>query len=235
MVKSRDKKLDNLLEEIEVDKIGIVRLEDWKDTPLWSKVQRLLPGAKSAIVLAMEVFPEVVKHLTSKAQIGELALRDLHNRNTEMVKSHLDWEAYKTVKRLHRLGYKGIPLPADGAPYDSRFIEGVLSYKHAAQLAGLGAIGWHSMLLTPEYGARVHLACVVTNAPLPPSTPMEEYYPCPECGGACIKICPVSAIKKPESKESYNIDKYACSTYLDAAGGCSECLRVCPTGREQTS
>jgi len=231
MEKQAIEKLNSILAGIEVDKVGIVRLEDWKDTLPWNRAQDLLPGAKSIIVLAMEVFPEVTRHLTSKAQIGQMALRELYIRNVEMISGYLDSQAYKMVKTLHRLGFKGLSLTARGAPLDQRFLEGVISYKHTAQAAGLGIIGWHSLLITPEYGPRVRLSGIVTDIPLEPSNIVEMESPCPECGGACIKICPVGAITKPQKNEQYNIDKYACSTYLGASQGCGECLKVCPAGR----
>ena len=228
-------KVDKLLKETEVDKVGVVKLEDVKGTPIHEKARSLLPEARSIVVLALEVFPEVVKYLISERKVGEMTLRDLFNRNTELVSGRLDWEAYKIVKSLHGAGYKGIPLPAGGTPFDGRLIESILSYKHAAELAGLGVFGWNSLLLTPEYGARVRLGCIITDAPLPHSIPAEEYYPCPVCGGACIKICPVSAITQPKDNENYNLDKYVCSTYYNSAGGCAECLRVCPAGKLKTT
>ena len=234
MANSRNK-LSKLLEGVEVDKVGVVKLEDVKDTPIYEKARSLLPEAKSIVVLALEVFPEVVKYLVSERKVGEMTLRDLFNRNAELVSGRLDWEAYKIVKSLHGADYKGIPLPASNTPFDGRLIESILSYKHTAKLAGLGVLGWNSLLLTPEYGARVRLGCIITDAPLLHSIPTEEYYPCPECGGACIKICPVSAIKQPKDSETYNLDKYVCNTYYNSAGGCAECLRVCPAGKLKTT
>ena len=231
MAREQITSLDNLFDNIEVDENGVVRLEDWKDTIMWDKGRKLLPEAKSAIVLVMEVFPEVVKHLTSKAQVGEMALRDLFNRNVEVIRGHLDWQAYKVVKKLHNLGFKGVPLPCGGAPFEARFLESAFSYKHAAQAAGLGILGWHSMLITPEFGSRVRLACIITDAYLSPSASAVNEMPCPKCGGACIKICPASAIAKPEGNETSRVNKYACFTYLNASGGCAECLKVCPTGK----
>jgi len=223
--------LNNLFEGVEVDKIGVVALGDWKDTPLWDKAQHLLPRAMSIIVMAMEVFPEVVRHLTSKAQIGELTLRDLYDRNVEVINGLLDWQAYEIVKRLHNLGLKGLILPAGGAPSDERFLEGAISYKHVAQAAGLGVLGWNSLLITPEYGSRIRLACIITDALLESSASAGIDIPCVKCGGACIKICPAGAIKIPPESEQYAIDKYACSTYYTASGSCAECLKVCPAGK----
>jgi len=133
MAKRKNGELNSLLAEVEVDKIGVARLDDWQGTPLGDKARGLLPGAISVVVLALEVFPEIIDHLTSKAQIGAMALRDLYLCNSEMINGLLNWEAYKIVKGLHDRGFKGLVLPASGEPYDGRFLEGALSYKHLAK------------------------------------------------------------------------------------------------------
>jgi epoxyqueuosine reductase QueG len=230
MVMNKDE-IKEILDVEDIDIIGIVSLDNLKNDPIYKTSSELLPGAKSIIVLAMEVLPEVLKHATPERTVGDMVMNDFLDRNTELVSGLLDWEIYKMVKRLHRKGYKGLPLTASQNPYDLRYLSPALPYKTVAELAGLGTIGWHSMLLTPEFGARVRLACVITGAPLPATAPGEKYNPCPECGGACIKVCPVKAIKQPEGEEHADIDKFACNNYLVTAGGCSQCLKVCPAGK----
>lgn len=231
MVMNKDE-IEEILEAEDIDIIGIVSLDNLKDNPIYKISSELLPGAKSIIVLALEVLPEALRHATPERTVGDMVMNDFYKRNTELVSGRLDWEIYKMVKRLHSKGYKGLPLTASGAPFDLRYLSPALPYKRVAELAGLGTTGWHSMLLTPEFGARVRLACVITDAPLPATTPVEKYNPCPECGGACIKVCPVEAIKEPESNNGEAIvDKFACSNYINAAGGCSQCLKVCPAGK----
>ncbi len=144
--KKQDAALDGLLDALEVDCVGVARLDEWKETPLWDGAARLLPGAKSAIILAQEVFPEVVRHLSPQVLVGEVALRDLYDRDSEVIVGHLNWEAYKTVKRLHAAGYRGLPLPS-GGPYDDRFLTSFVSYKHVAQAAGVGRLGWTRILI----------------------------------------------------------------------------------------
>jgi|TARA_B100001971_G_scaffold181138_1_gene177721 epoxyqueuosine reductase QueG len=224
--------LDNLSMDLTADKIGIVNLNDGEDTSLWNQAQKLLPGAKSVIVLAMELFSEAVNQATSKAVIGDLALRDLYRSNTDMVNGYLNWNGYKMVKSLHAQGFKGLLLPADAGPYDSRLLEGALSYRHAAETAGLGIIGWHGLLITPEYGPRVRLACILTDTIFASSTPLNIENPCFKCGGNCIKICPVKAISKPQVEEAYHLDKYFCCSYYTASGMCAECLKACPVGQD---
>ena len=220
--------LQDIIDDINVDKVGIVDLDTNKETGIYRTAIELLPSAKSVIVLANELFSEVVQYLTSGRKMGELVMRDLFTRNAEIVNGHLDWEAYKLVKRLHKLGYRGIPLTAGDSPFDSRFLEGMLSYKEAAVIAGMGVIGWNTMLLTSEFGARVRLSCVVTNAPLENTASSMDYVTCIDCKGACVKVCPVHAIQVPRDGEICNINKYLCNTFLVSSGGCSECLRICP-------
>ena len=223
--------LRDIIDDINVDKVGIVNLGKHKDTEVYKTAVELLTDAKSVIVLANELFAEVVQYLTSGRKMGELVLRDLFSRNADIVNGHLDWETYKLVKELHTMGYKGIPLTAGDAPFDSRFLEGMLSYKEGAVIAGMGVIGWNTMLLTPEFGARVRLSCVVTDASLKNTISSNDYIPCSDCKGACVKVCPVKALKQPGEDEICNIDKYVCNTYLASSGGCSECLRVCPADK----
>lgn len=231
MTKKNTADIDNLLKGVKTDRVGVVNLDDCKDTPLRDDARKLLPGAKSIVVLAMEIFTETVSQATSKAFVGDIALRDLYLANSNVIDGLLDWEGYKLVKELHAKGYKGLLLPAGGAPCDARFLEGPLSYKHIARAAGMGIFGWNGLLLTPDYGARVRLVSILTDAPFAGSAPLIMESPCIKCGGACIRICPARAIAKPQDGEDYHTDKYACSSYYTASGMCAECLRVCPAGR----
>ena len=229
--------LENIIDSIEVDKVGVVRLEDWKDkdTPLWEYSQKYMPGAKSVIVLLQEVFIEVVSLLTSKRQVGEIAMRDLYKRSLNIVNGRIDWEAYKTIKKLHILGYKGLAFTAGDYPVDTRSIESPFSYKYTAVAAGLGILGWHGMLLTPEYGSRLRLSCLITDATLQPTPFSEQESPCIECGGACVKICPAKAISIPKEGEEFNNNKYTCFAYCSASEGCGECMKVCPVGKSSVT
>jgi epoxyqueuosine reductase QueG len=232
-VDSRDKQQKGLPEEIiakmDVDEMGTISLDKMDEPLLKKKIKTVLPSAKSIIVLLQEVFPETVRHITSKASLGDIALRDLFDSNCDIASGHLNWEAYDLVRQLHKIGYKGLVLPAKGGPYGGKYLEGAVSYKKLAEIAGLGIAGWNSLLLTLKYGPKVRLACVITDALFETSTATEDYLsPCEKCGGACIKICPIKAINKPAAGVNYQIDKYACNTYLAASGACSECMKVCP-------
>lgn len=114
---------------------------------------------------------------------------------------------------------------------DARFLEAVFSYKHAGQAAGLGKIGWNALLITPDLGPRVRLSCCLTEATLEPkNASMNMNLECYSCG-LCLKSCPAKALTEPQDDEQYAINKFACSSFRSASGGCAECMRVCPVGR----
>ena len=73
--------------------------------------------------------------------------------------------------------------------------QGSLLLRQAAAASGLGTLGLNEMILTPEYGPRVFLAGVLTDAAVDCGQPLEEDL-CPgldECG-RCAEVCPVAAI-----------------------------------------
>ncbi len=232
-MESREKQSKVLPEEIlaklDVDGVGTISLDEMDDSLIKEKIKTLLPSAKSVIVLLQEIFPETVRHITSEASLGDMALRDFFGSNSEIACGHLNWEAYDLVRRLHKIGNKGLVLPATGGPYGGKYLEGPVSYKKLAEMSGLGIVGWNGLLLTPQYGPKVRLAGVVTNALVETSSAKEDFLsPCTECGGVCVKICPIKAISEPAAGSNCQIDKYACNTYLSASGACSECLKACP-------
>ncbi|RLF20591.1 MAG: hypothetical protein DRZ82_01610 [Thermoprotei archaeon] len=107
-------------------------------------------------------------------------------------------------------------------------------------LAGLGEIGRMGLLVTPEYGARVRLAKVFTDAPLVVDNPISFglWEKCMDCC-ICADACPVGAIPYgPPSWESkagqvgvykWHIDPKRCYSYWVKIGrSCAKCVYACP-------
>ena len=62
---------------------------------------------------------------------------------------------------------------------------------------GLGHIGWHNLLITPEFGSRQKLITIISNAPLRQDPICEENLCDPvKCGFQCARACPTEAIPK---------------------------------------
>ena len=228
-IKTRNSLLKELNLELDADMVGVAVLDDWKGTRLEETALRLLPQAKSVVVLAMEIYPEVLDLASPERITGAASTNDLLDRHGEYLSGRLTKAAYDIAKALHKSGQKALPLPAAGCPLDARFMEAIFSYKHAGEVAGMGKIGWHSLLITPDFGPRARLACCLTETELEP-TKAAFNTECASCG-ICLEICPAKALSKPKTGEPYAINKYACSSFRSAAGGCSECMKLCPRGR----
>ena len=112
--------------------------------------------------------------------------------------------------------------------------------------AGLGWLGKHSNVITPEYGSWVFIGELLLNVELEPDAePMEDH--CGTCT-LCIEACPTQAITEP-----YVVDSNKCISYATIelrtpelpeaiephlSGwlyGCDICQDVCPWNRFETA
>ncbi|WKY48903.1 4Fe-4S double cluster binding domain-containing protein [Eubacteriaceae bacterium ES3] len=169
--------------------------------------------------------------------------------------THTYFSHYRAVNRLidhitlrlglylESQGFPSMPIPAsqsingdDHSPYSSAF-----SHKTGAVLSGLGWIGKSALLIHRQYGPRVRLGTILTNAPVLPGTPIKKSQ-CTSCS-ACVKVCPALAIEGKNWRmgmirnELY--DAHACSVYMKEAfkhigrgAVCGLCMAVCPIGKK---
>ncbi|MFQ5850591.1 MAG: hypothetical protein ACE5JU_08380 [Candidatus Binatia bacterium] len=96
--------------------------------------------------------------------------------------------------------------------------------KAGAVAAGLGTLGLNLMLLTREFGPRVYLGGVLTDAEVEPGKPLTRdlCLGLEECG-RCAVICPAKAIplRAPRSAhitEYRDLDKRACASGAERIG-----------------
>ena len=109
----------------------------------------------------------------------------------------MDAIALNLCIELEKLGIVSVPVPANESIWDdsTNRWRSIISQKHAAQAAGLGTIGRHSLLITPKYGSMVWLGCVLCDAEIDPDEMMEDI--CDDCN-KCMQACPVNALEKEE-------------------------------------
>jgi epoxyqueuosine reductase len=214
------------LSGLNVDIKGVARLKDLKGTGLEKAALKLLPSTRSIVVMGMGIYPEFLDLTSPGREAGSANLNQLFTRHIEYLRGRMNRAAYDIAQASHQAGLKALPLPGYGPAVDGRSLEAVISYKHAAEAAGLGQIGMSSLLVTAEYGPRVSLTICLTEASLK-STARDTFGTCRYCN-ICVFNCPARALARPQKDEPYAINKFACRTYLEATGGCSECMRVCP-------
>jgi len=132
---------------------------------------------------------------------------------------------------IRGLGYNAIPCMNDTA----------LSIPLAIS-AGLGQLGRHGMLITPDYGPCLRLAKVLTDMPLNTDKPVDfgvtEF--CNQCL-VCAKACPANAItfgdrtmkgynenNNPGVKKWYIQAEKCLKFWIDNGSPCAVCVAVCP-------
>lgn len=138
----------------------------------------------------------------------------------------LDQTGLKITSFIQRHGYRALPIPASVIT-DWRELRGDLSHKLIAYYAGIGWIGKSSLIVHPQFGAKIRLGTVLTDLLLKVDRPMDGW--CGDCRG-CIDACPCGAIKE----DGY--DKMRCLEQLRVfakSGGfgtqyiCGICVKVC--------
>jgi len=154
-----------------------------------------VPGAKSVIVLGMHFPKELVENagLETSQQMGCYnfhqfqAVYELRHAALAMA-NDLNARGHKTAIAENLLGIGSYTDSPRGLLPDFR--SGALE----AAAAGLGTIGRHGGLLTPEFGSHQRFICIVTDAELPANnTPPQKAAQCDNCT-ECAKLCPMQAL-----------------------------------------
>lgn len=114
----------------------------------------------------------------------------IYGYHYRVVNAALDNVACRVASFLESRGYATLAVPASQVVDWDRVL-GSVSHPRLAQLAGLGFVGRHNMLVTPRFGAGVRLVSVFTDAPLEADEPAAG-----DCGDcyACRSACPAGAI-----------------------------------------
>lgn len=221
-----NQEVQDALPKLEVDMVGVARIADLKNKQKQDAILSLLPTANSMVVVGVEIWPEFLDLTSPEMTAGGINLNDIFQQHNNYLLGKLSKAVYDVAKASRKAGLKALPLTGQGPAVDRRTLHAVISYKHAAEAAGLGRIGMSSLLITDKCGPRVRLAICLTEAGLEP-TPVLENHVCRYCN-VCVLKCPAKALESPKAGEAYTINKFACREYVEAAGGCSECMRVCP-------
>jgi len=188
--------------------------------------QKVLPGAQSIIVLALNYFQGNPQAGDTPAAAGRIARYAWGDDYHDLIANKLN----KIDEFLRAFGGQQ-KCYVDTGP--------VLERDHAAQ-AGIGWHGKSTMLIDERLGTWFFLAEVLTTLELPADEPVPD-----RCGTCerCIKACPTGAITAP-----HRLDARRCISYLtielkgsipldlrpligNRIFGCDDCLDACPWNR----
>ena len=188
--------------------------------------QKLLAGAKSIVVLALNYFQGEKVRRSEATATGRIARYAWGNDYHDVITAKLN----KIDNFLRQFGGEQ-RCYVDTGP--------VLERDHAAQ-AGIGWHGKSTMLIDPRLGTWFFLGEILTTLELPPDAPQAD-----RCGTCerCITACPTGAITAP-----HRLDARRCISYLtielkgsiplelrsligNRIFGCDDCLNACPWNR----
>jgi epoxyqueuosine reductase len=230
-----------------VSAIGFASVDRFVDAPEKHHPNNACKAAQTVIVFGITVPQGMLRS-------PDYNLYFLH-RTYHTVYAYLDELGLDLCNFIEAQGsYLAVPIPSF-APLVYHGLEpwGIISLKHAAVQAGLGAFGRSGLLYHPEYGSLLRLGAVVTSMKLP-ADPLIESDPCPHKCNSCHEACPCGAF---DADGRFN--KLTCLGYIakhaiypialkdelglknierviNTAGynywlECDECLRVCPINR----
>jgi epoxyqueuosine reductase len=198
--------------------------------------QRVLPGARSIIVVALNYFQG---HANRRSPALATLRRGQQTAATGKIARYAWGDDYHDVivAKVNKID----KFLSDCGGQQKCYVDTgpILERDHAAQ-AGIGWHGKSTMLIDQRLGTWFFLAEVLTTLDLPPDEPVRD-----RCGTCerCITACPTGAITAP-----HRLDARRCISYLtielkgaiplelrpligDRIFGCDDCLDACPWNR----
>jgi epoxyqueuosine reductase QueG len=200
---------------------GIANIDRFKNAPKGFNPCDIFPAAKSVIVFGKRFLKGVYDATTN------VPYTFVRNKLVE----RLDDISINLSYLIEENGYKAVPIPS-ADPYEywdsnMKHGRGIISLKHAGELAGIGSIGKNTLLINETYGNQLWLGGVLTDALLEQDTFAKKL--CLDNCRICIDACPQSALNEI-TIEQINCRKI--STFSTDGGGwilsCNICRKVCP-------
>jgi epoxyqueuosine reductase len=160
---------------------------------------------------------------------------DFEHNSIRLGHLYRDWTTLRLITFLRGKGYDAMEVPREHV--DEKNMIARMSFKLAAYEAGVGVFGRPSIILTPEFGPRVNLGVVLTDAVLKPDEPMKDFNPCEGCDH-CMRTCPIEAIGDRMPPPT-GFDREKCVSFVDWVKRktsekvklCGRCFNRCPAGK----
>jgi epoxyqueuosine reductase len=191
-----DKETRNTALKWGADLVGVCRADSLFGVPFnEGNIKTMMSDAKTMLVAAVRMFQAPIECAERNVRPAQYETYCLYGT--------LDRIAFEVSRILDDSGYKAISIPAFlpvEMSVEKRGLIGDVSLRHAAEEAGLGRIGLNRLLLTKEFGPRVRITGVLTDAPLRPNRKLDDEI-CTQCGD-CIRACPAQAISEEGKVET---------------------------------
>lgn len=219
MTKIDSREVKALMYALGAELCGIAGVDRFGDAPQGYHPNDVMPSCRSVVSFACRL-PVGTLRCVSHAP---------YTRARNSITPHMDSIALRFCMEMEKRGVACAPVPTNESEWDERMgrWRSVVSQKHAAQAAGLGAIGRHSLLITPQLGSMVWLGMVLCEAELEPDPLLPSL--CTGCN-LCVSACPAHALDGPQLAQ----DKCWSFAFGDDEEkktwriGCHRCRDICP-------
>jgi len=201
---------------------GVCRVDDLRDS-----FHREIKGQTERLRTALSI----------GIPLSEAVMDTIENRPNMIYKAHyqqvnhaLNDAALMAARELQKEGFAALPIPASQI-ITWKPLRAHLSHREIAHKAGLGWWGRNNLLVTKEFGSKVRLVTVLSDAELPTDVPSGN-----DCGGCmeCMYVCPADAIS--QDREHFDLDAcYAKVMEFSRHNNyghliCGICLKACNGG-----
>ena len=245
--------------------VGVGTIDRWMNAPNGHKPRDFLPTAKSCVTIGLPLFRAMATRWRDFMKGSEVftdgcwveglpnryrAAQELYGRMMyDTVNLELQRQIYLLGRYLDDLGYDVVVLPPTGGGGFNQIMVREMnaicfhqwSPRHAAVACGLGEMGLNNAFICPEYGIRVRVTSLFTNAELTPDPLNKIGTVCTKCE-QCINACPqaeedgIGPFGERYTHElipGYALEMCMFNKARCPGAACNACLVACPVGQRR--
>lgn len=214
--------IKKILFDLGADLCGIAPVERFKDAPEGFHPKDTFLQCKSVVSFAKRV---------PKASML-CGNRVVYTHATASTFKELDRICLNACCDLDKLGIGAVMIPSDD-PFEywdeeKQQGKGILSLKHAGELAGIGTIGKNTLLVNEDLGNMMYLGALLIDVEVDYDPMIKENYCLDKCT-ICIDNCPMKALN------GITIDQPLCRSHIAVKSNsgfwfynCYKCRTLCP-------